>query len=83
MGPSEMFLVGKPKEHVPCFPMGNTDAVEWSAGLSGEVMSKLWKHEERDFPFRMITLVSRDKKERTAGREDTESRGNITVKLPM
>lgn len=40
----------------------------WSAqqGSLGEVISKLLKHRERDFPFRKITLVSRDEKERTA-----------------
>lgn len=47
MGPSELFLVEKHKEHAPYFPRGNTDAAEWSAKLLKEVMSDLWEHGER------------------------------------
>lgn len=47
VGPSELFLVEKHKEHMPCFPRGNTGAVEWSARLLEEVMSNLWEQGER------------------------------------
>lgn len=47
VGPSELFLVEKHKEHMPCFPRGNANAVEWSARLLEEVMSNLWEHGER------------------------------------